>query len=152
MRATDKRLTRYGNPVQLSLFEPVFEHHFDSELEKKFAYYLDERRALQWWHRIAVRQRGEYYMQGWKQGRIYPDFVAMTSEFGGVTRVLIFETKGEHLGGNLDTHYKKKVLKTLEDTFNTAGTMRVHEGTTREGIFQLVFNEQQFPEITARLE
>ena len=152
VRANDRRLTKYGNPVQLSLFEPVFEHHFDSELEKKFAYYLDERRALQWWHRIAVRQRGEYYVQGWKQGRIYPDFVAMTSEFGAVTRVLIFETKGEHLGGNLDTHYKKKVLKTLEATFNTAGTMRVHEGTTREGIFQLVFSEQQFPEITARLE
>ena len=152
VRANDRPLTRYGSTVQLSLFEPVFEQHFDNEFEKKFAYYLDERRALQWWHRIAVRQRGEYYVQGWKQGRIYPDFVAMTREFEGVTRVLIFETKGEHLGGNLDTEYKKKVLKTLEDTFNNAGTMWVREGATREGIFQLVFSEQEFPEITARLE
>ena len=152
VRTNDRPLTRYGNTVQLSLFEPVFEQHFDSELEKKFAYYLDEHRALQWWHRIAVRQRGEYYVQGWKQGRIYPDFVAMTREFEGVTRVLIFETKGEHLGGNLDTEYKKKVLKTLEDTFNAAGTMRVHGEAKREGIFQLVFNTQQFPEITVRLE
>ncbi len=152
VRADDRPLTRYGSTVQLSLFEPVFEQHFDNEFEKKFAYYLDERRALQWWHRIAVRQRGEYYVQGWKQGRIYPDFVAMTREFEGVTRVLIFETKGEHLGGNLDTEYKKKVLKTLEDTFNNAGTMWVREGATREGIFQLVFSEQEFPEITARLE
>ena len=152
VRADDRPLTRYGSPVQLSLFEPVFEQHFDNEFEKKFAYYLDERRALQWWHRIAVRQRGEYYVQGWKQGRIYPDFVAMTREIVGVTRVLIFETKGEHLGGSLDTEYKKKVLKTLEDTFNNAGTMWVREGTTREGIFQLVFSEQEFPEITARLE
>ena len=152
VRANDRPLTRYGSTAQLSLFEPVFEQHFDNEFEKKFAYYLDERRALQWWHRIAVRQRDEYYVQGWKQGRIYPDFVAMTREFEGVTRVLIFETKGEHLGGNLDTEYKKKVLKTLEDTFNNAGTMRVREGATREGIFQLVFSEQEFPEITARLE
>ena len=152
IRANDRPLTRYGNTVQLSLFEPVFEQHFDSELEKKFAYYLDERQALQWWHRIAARQRGEYYVQGWQQGRIYPDFVAMTREFEGVTRVLLFDTKGEHLAGNLDTEYKKKVLKTLEDTFNTAGTMRVHDGITREGIFQLVFSEQEFPEITARLE
>ncbi len=150
--ANDRPLTRYGGAVQLSLFEPVFEHHFDNEFEKKFAYYLDERRALQWWHRIAVRQRGEYYVQGWKQGRIYPDFVAMTREIAGVTRVLIFETKGEHLGTTLDTEYKEKVLKTLEDTFNNAGTMWVREGTTREGIFQLVFSEQAFPEITARLE
>ena len=151
VKPDDRPLTRYGSAVQLSLFEPVFEHHFDSELEKKFAYYLDERRALQWWHRVAVRQREEYYVQGWKQGRIYPDFVAMTREFEGVTRVLIFETKGEHLGGNLDTEYKRKVLKTLEDTFNNIGTMRVREGTTREGIFQLVFSEQEFPEITVRL-
>ena len=152
IRTNDRPLTRYGSTVQLSLFEPVFEQHFDSELEKKFAYYLDERRALQWWHRIAVRQSGEYYVQGWKQGRIYPDFVAMTREFEGVTRVLIFETKGEHLGGNLDTEYKKKVLKTLEDTFNAASTMRVRGKAKREGIFQLVFSEQEFPEITARLE
>ena len=152
VKADDRPLTRYGSAVQLSLFEPVFEQHFDNEFEKKFAYYLDERRALQWWHRIAVRQRGEYYVQGWKQGRIYPDFVAMAREIEGITRVLIFETKGEHLGGNPDTEYKKKVLKTLENTFNNTGTMRICEGTTREGIFQLVFNEQEFPEITARLE
>ena len=152
VKADDRPLTRYGNPVQLSLFEPVFEQHFDNEFEKKFAYYLDEQRALQWWHRIAARQRGEYYVQGWKRGRIYPDFVAMTREFGGLTRVLIFDTKGEHLGGNLDTAYKEKVLKTLEDTFNNAGTMTVREGTTRQGIFQLIFSEQQFPAITARLE
>ena len=75
----------------------------------------------------------------------------MTAEFKGVTRVLIFETKGEHLGGNLDTEYKEKVLKTLEDTFNNAGTMCIREGTTAEGIFQLVFSEQEFPEITVRL-
>ena len=152
VKADDRPLTRYGSAVQLSLFEPVFEQHFDNEFEKKFAYYLDERRALQWWHRIAVRQRGEYYVQGWKQGRIYPDFVAMAREIEGITRVLIFETKGEHLGGNPDTEYKKKVLKTLEDTFNDTGTMRICEGTTREGIFQLVFSEQEFPEITARLD
>ncbi len=152
VRSDVRPLTRYGSPVQLSLFEPVFEQHFDNEFEKKFAYYLDERRALQWWHRIAARQRDEYYVQGWKQGRIYPDFVAMAREIEGVTRVLIFDTKGEHLSGNLDTEYKKKVLKTLEDTFNNTGTMRIREGTSREGIFQLVFSEQEFPEITARLE
>ena len=152
VRASDKPLMRYGKPVQLSLFEPIFEQHFDNEFERKFAYYLDEQRALQWWHRIAARQRGEYYVQGWKQNRIYPDFVAMTNEVDGITRVLIFDTKGRHLECNPDTKYKEKVLRTLEDTFNHAGTMRVRDETTREGIFQLVFNEQQFSEIGARLE
>ena len=95
---------RYGEPLQLSLFERVYERDFDSELEKNFACYLDEQRAVQWWHRVAVRQQGEYYLQGWKKGRIYPDFVAMANE----ERLLIFETKGEHLSGNPDTEYKQR--------------------------------------------
>ncbi len=144
-------LRRDYEPLQLSLFEPVFEHQFDSELEKNFAYYLDEERALQWWHRVAARQRGEYYLQGWKRGRIYPDFVAMTNEVAGGTRVLIFDTKGEHLEGNLDTEYKRKVLETLEGAFNTAGRMVVYDSPRRQGIFQLVFSEQEFLEISARL-
>ena len=148
--ADDKPLAKYGNPVQLTLFEPVFEQQFDSELEKKFAYYLDEEKALRWWHRVAARQRGEYYLQGWKRGRIYPDFVAMANEVGGITRVLIFDTKGEHLEGNLDTEYKRKVLETLEGAFNTAGNMKMSEGPA-QGIFQLVFSENEFLEISARL-
>ena len=146
----DRPLLRNYEPVQLTLFEPVFEQQFDSELEKKFAYYLDEEKALRWWHRVAARQRGEYYLQGWKRGRIYPDFVAMANEVGGVTRVLIFDTKGQHLEGNLDTEYKRKVLATLEGTFNTTGKMKMSEGPA-QGIFQLVFSENEFLEITARL-
>ena len=151
VRADDRPLAKHGKSVQLSLFEQVFEQHFDNELERKFAYYLDEQKAMQWWHRIAARQRGEYYVQGWKQQRIYPDFVAMTNEVKGITRVLLFDTKGDQLEGNPDTEYKEKVLKTLEETFNSAGTMRVHDGTTREGIFQLVFSEEKFPEIGAKI-
>ena len=150
VRPNDSQLERYGEPMQLTLFEKVFEQQFDSELEKKFAYYLDEEKALRWWHRVAARQRGEYYLQGWKRGRIYPDFVAMANEVGGVTRVLIFDTKGEHLEGNLDTAYKEKVLETLEGAFNAAGTLRMSEGPA-QGIFQLVFNENEFLEISHRL-
>lgn len=151
VQTNDKPLAYYGKPVQLSLFEPMFEQHFDNELETKFAYYLDEQRAMQWWHRIAARQRGEYYVQGWKRQRIYPDFVAMTKEVKGITRVLLFDTKGDQFKNNDDTKYKEKVLKTLEETFNSAGTMRVHDGTTREGVFDLVFNEDKFPEIGAKI-
>ncbi len=83
----------------------------------------------------GTRQHGEYYVQGWKRGRIYPDFVAMTKDISGLTHVLIFDTKGEHLGGNLDTEYEKKVLKVLEDAFNDSGAMGVSERATRTGIF-----------------
>ena len=102
-------------------------------------------RAVQWWHRVAVRQQGEYYLQGWKQGRIYPDFVAMANE----ERLLIFETKGEHLSGNPDTEYKRKVLKALEGAFNDAGTMRL--GESPNSIFRLVFSEHDFSPIGEQL-
>ena len=96
-----------GRQVQLSLFEPIYTQQFDSDLERNFARYLDEQKALQWWHRVAVRQRGDYYLRGWKQERVWPDFIAMAGETEGKPHVLVFETKGEHLMGNPDTEYKK---------------------------------------------
>ena len=134
---------RDGRPLQLSLFEPVYSHHFDSTLERNFARYLDEQKALQWWHRVAVRQRSDYYLRGWKQDRIWPDFVAMAGPKGSKAHVLVFETKGEHLKGNPDTDYKSSVLETLENAFN-CGTMRVCDGPAM-GTFRLVFSEDEFP-------
>lgn len=135
--------------VQISLFEPVYVRQFDSELERNFARYLDEQKALQWWHKVAARQRGDYYLRGWKQDRIWPDFVAMAAETAGKSHVLVFETKGQHLRGNPDTDYKQRVLETLEDAFN-CGTMTVRNGPAR-GTFRLVFNESQFPEALANV-
>ena len=97
--------------MQLSLFEPVFDREFDSDLERKFALYLDEQKALKWWHRVAVRQRADYYLRGWRQERIWPDFVALAGRNGAQPHVLVFETKGEHLRGSADTDYKEKCWK-----------------------------------------
>ena len=141
----DTPLLRNHEPVQLTLFERVFDREFANELERKFACYLDEQRAVQWWHRVAARQQGEYYLQGWKKGRIYPDFIAMANE----KRLLIFETKGADRIGNPDTKYKQKVLKGLEGAFNEVGTMRLRDGS--KSIFQLVFSEHDFSPIGAQL-
>lgn len=151
VHANQNLLTKYGKPVQLSLFEPMYEYPSDNELEKNFAHFLDGEKALQWWHRIMARQQGEYYVQGWNKQRIYPDFVAMAKEVEGMTRVLIFETKGQHLEGNRDTEYKRKVLKTLEKAFNATSDTKMREVPTQTGIFRLVFSKQEFPEISAQL-
>ena len=141
-----------GQMVQLSLFEPVFTQQFDSELERKFARYLDERRALKWWHRVAVRQRGEYYLRGWKRERIWPDFVAMGGESDGKPHVLVFETKGEHLRGNPDTDYKQQVFEALENAYNrNYGAMTVRDGPAK-GTFRLIFSEAEFPAALDGLE
>ena len=132
----------YGRSLQLSLFEHVYTHQFDSDLEREFARYLDDRKALKWWHRVAVRQHGEYYLRGWKQERVWPDFVAMGGEVDGKPHVLIFETKGEHLRGNPDTDYKQQVFETLQNAYN-CGTMTVRDGPAK-GTFRLVFNKDEF--------
>ena len=149
-RVDDQTLQSYGKELQLSLFEPIFARQFDNDLERSFARYLDEQKALQWWHRVAVRQRGDYYLRGWKQDRIWPDFVAMAGEVAGKPHVLVFETKGEHLRGNPDTDYKRRVLDTLENVFN-CGTMTVKDGPAK-GTFRLVFSESEFPEALAGLK
>ena len=140
-----------GRQLQLSLFEPVYTQQFDSTLERNFARYLDEQKALQWWHRVAVRQHGDYYLRGWKQERIWPDFIAMAGSAAGKPHVLVFETKGEHLSGNPDTEYKRRVLETLEGAFNAAGTMRICDGPAK-GTFCLIFNEEDFPLALAGLQ
>ena len=139
-----------GRQLQFSLFEPVYTQQFDSTLERNFARYLDEQKALEWWHRIAVRQHGDYYLRGWKQERIWPDFIAMAGNTDGKPHVLVFETKGQHLEGNPDTEYKRKVLETLESTFNV-GTMKVCDGPAK-GTFRLIFNEEEFPTALANLQ
>ena len=141
-------LQNSGQSLQLSLFTPVFRREFDSELERSFARYLDEQKALEWWHRVAARQRGDYYLRGWKQERIWPDFIAMAGSNGGKAQLLVFETKGGHLK-NPDTDYKKQVLKALQNTFN-CGTMTVREGPAK-GTFRLVFSEAEFPAALASL-
>ena len=136
--------------LRLSLFEPIYTSNFDSTLERSFARYLDEQRALKWWHRVAVRQKGDYYLRGWKQERIWPDFIAMAGSNAGQPHILVFETKGEHLKGNPDTDYKARVLETLQNAFN-CGTMTVQDGPAK-GAFRLVFSEAEFPAALASLD
>ena len=130
------RQGEHGHPIQQSLFEPVYENNFNV-LEKDFALYLDKSNAISWWHRIAARQ--QYYLQGWRRQRVYPDFVACRRGDG---KLLILETKGVHLKGNEDTGYKKNLLETLEAAYNTAldrGEMRVCEPPA---VFRMMFEDR----------
>lgn len=139
-------------PVQKSLFEPQLEREFNA-LEKKFAFYIDQREAIRWWHRVAVRQQHDYYLRGWNPDRIWPDFVAMSNEPDGTRRSVVVETKGTHLEGNEDTEYKRRVFATLEewldadDTYE-CGEVRLERGAEK-GVFRLVFHEERFGDVLA---
>ena len=114
----------FDDPLNRNLFNPVYEGEFNT-LEKDFALYIDGQSAVKWWHRIAVKQ--DYFLQGWRRDRIYPDFLAcLQRRADSPQRLIIFETKGQHLSGNSDTNYKEKLLEMLEKAYENAtdcGTM-----------------------------
>lgn len=143
----DRSLKRpFDKPLERNLFDWHRDADFN-KLEQECAYCLDAHAAVTWWHRIAERQRHEYYLRGWLPQRIFPDFIAMAGDPDAKPQLLVFESKGQHLKGNDDTRYKQRVLEILEETFN-AGKTSVRVGPDR-GVFRLVFDKS---EIVAALD
>jgi type III restriction enzyme len=100
-----------GGPTEKSLFSPIYQDDFNGA-EAEFACYLDEAKALRWWHR-NVAKADNYWLQGWKKNRVYPDFIFAHERTGKTDRLFVWETKGDQLEGNLDTNYKRKLLETV---------------------------------------
>lgn len=116
---------RAGEPLQKSLFAPIYKDDFSSRDERHIAVYLDGEAALIWWHRNVARQ--QYGLQGWRRGRIYPDFIFALQRTEGQTRILALETKGDQLAGNLDTTYKQAVLRIMSEHYAIEDAPRVGE-------------------------
>ncbi|MBE0433782.1 DEAD/DEAH box helicase family protein [candidate division WOR-3 bacterium] len=110
VKSNSKALVRSDNSaIQRSLFSFVPEEELN-EMEKSIAIYLDEQEKLLWWYRNLSRQ--DYYVQGWKKHKIYPDFVFTdinNKVQNDYDKVYIVETKGLHLK-NEDTDYKKNIF------------------------------------------
>jgi len=111
IKSEAKQLNKHnGSPIQKSLFEIVPEESIN-ELEKSVALCLDEQAQLLWWYRNISRH--DYFIQGWRKNKIYPDFIFTDkSENDGndYDTIYVVETKGEQLAGNLDTKYKESVF------------------------------------------
>ena len=111
--APDRQANREdGVPYQLNLFDRTDENELN-ELENRVATFLDQQERLFFWYRNRPRQ--DYYVQGWKRGRIYADFIftlkpddpAAADPFH---QVFVVETKGLHLKEAADTEYKRSVF------------------------------------------
>ena len=101
-----------GGQYLLNLFEKTGEDELNG-LENKIATYLDRQERLFFWYRNRARK--DYYVQGWKPGRIYADFIftLKPDEPGGndsYHQVFVMETKGSHLKAAADTTYKRTVF------------------------------------------
>jgi len=120
VKNTSKKLVRQDNtPIQRSLFDVMPEEELN-EMEKSVAIYLDEQGKLLWWYRNLSRQ--DYYIQGWKKHRIYPDFIFADTDDkkqDDYNKIYVVETKGLHLK-NEDTDYKNNVF----DFCNKLGQQR----------------------------
>ncbi len=112
-----------GQPLKKSLFAPVYENELNSD-ERDVAVYLDEGKALTWWHRNVART--QYGIQGWRKAKIYPDFIFAVRHDGKTAKITVLETKGDHLD-NLDTAYKRDVLDFLSGHFRWDQTAPVGE-------------------------
>ena len=118
-----------GGPLRRSLFTPVYESELNRD-EREVAVYLDGEEALTWWHRNVART--QHGIQGWKKGKIYPDFIFAVRTDGTASRIIILETKGDQLD-NLDTAYKRDVLSFLSSSF-------AWDDSTRAGELELIAN------------
>jgi len=120
-----------GGPLQRSLFAPVYESEFN-RAEREVAVYLDGEETLTWWHRNVART--QYGIQGWRRGRIYPDFIFAVRADGAGGRIVVLETKGDHLDNPGDTAYKREVLSFLSSSF-------AWDDYTPAGELELVVND-----------
>ncbi len=85
-----------GGQYLLILFERTNEDELNG-LENKVATYLDQQERLFFWYRNRARK--DYYVQGWKRGRIYADFIfTLRTDEPNVGdhfhQVFVMETKG----------------------------------------------------------
>ncbi len=91
-----------------SLFDFI-EREGKNEYERKIALCLDKNADVLWWFRNRVGPQ-HFAVQGYKRQKMYPDFVVQqTYEGRKFHRVLVIESKGEHLEGNPDTTYKRNI-------------------------------------------
>lgn len=101
-----------GGQYLLSLFERTQEDELNG-LENKVATYLDQQERLFFWYRNRARK--DYYVQGWKRGRIYADFIFTLKpdephNGDQFHQVFVAETKGIHIEHSEDTQYKRSVF------------------------------------------
>jgi len=96
------------------LFEDVDVYSLNT-LEKRVGDLLDRQGKSLWWFKNKVGKNW-YSIQGWKEYKIRPDFIAAKKKDDDAIELLyVIESKGEHLIGNEDTKYKKKVLDLMTE-------------------------------------
>jgi type III restriction enzyme len=80
-----------------------------------------------WWYRNLVG-KDQFAIQGYQKDRIYPDFVVQKGIERPRHTVLVLESKGKHLQGNVDTTYKRNVAEYFEKVGRQVTWQQLGEG------------------------
>ena len=100
--------------VAKSLFDYAERAGFN-KYEAEVALVLDKHPEVLWWYQNKVG-RDSFAIQGFRKNRIHPDFVVQNGkDQKPVARVVVVESKGEHLSGNPDTEYKRKIANRFSE-------------------------------------
>ena len=93
---------------------------------------LDALENIEFW--VRNREKVDpFYIQGWKKGKFYPDFVAVTKK----ENIIALEWKGEDRLDNPDTTYKTEIAKEWEKL----GRGKLHFFLVHNGNVEEVLNE-----------
>jgi type III restriction enzyme len=102
-----------GDKLERSLWDYVDQGAFSNDWEKAIALCLDKDANVLWWLRNLIGAE-HFAVQGFRRHRIRPDFVVQGATHRPMHHVFVIESKGEHLSGNEDTEYKRKVADYYE--------------------------------------
>lgn len=128
--------TREDSTLNHNIFQPQYDCLYNKELEYPVAKYINDQSAMSWWHRLGIKGT-EYALQGWKNSRIYPDFLIKREG----NKYIFIETKGNHLK-NEDSAYKQKVFNILNQSQSvTVGEFKL-ESDQPELSFHLVYDDE----------
>jgi type III restriction enzyme len=114
-----------------SLFDYAERAGFN-QYEADVALVLDKHPEVLWWYQNKVG-RDSFAIQGFRKNRIHPDFVVQNGQDQKpVARVVVVESKGQHLSGNPDTEYKRKIAGHFEKIGKEVSWQKLGEGFDKQ--------------------
>ena len=60
---------------------------------------------------VRNKEKQNFYLQGWKRNKFYPDFIALTKK----GTIIVLEWKGEDRTGSEDTKYKQEIAEAWQE-------------------------------------
>lgn len=60
---------------------------------------------------VRNKEKQNFYLQGWKRNKFYPDFIALTKK----GTIIVLEWKGEDRTGSEDTKYKQEIANAWQE-------------------------------------